>query len=265
MASSYSNQNSKKMSLLQPESSCDILVNDLNENFVCHICNGYLIRPVAVTECLHYFCRSCIVNHLETTSENKCPYCDNLIHETNPWDLLREDKTLEYIILKLVPGLASNERQRRKEFYDERGIPDPDQLEGDSNLNLCINDPDSKVDKKDEEKEVPNEKPKPTMKSLGNNQIGFHLRYVKPELDVKEDEFCQLEKPFIRSSSHLTIAHVKKFLQLQLKYTDKTDVDILCNGELMGRHHTLEFIYMTRWRYKEGVLTLDYRPKIELS
>ena len=25
-------------------------------------------------------------------------------------------------------------------------------------------------------------------------------------------------------------------------------LDVLCNGEIMGRDHTLEFIYMTRWR-----------------
>ena len=42
--------------------------------------------------------------YLETTSEYKCPYCDTLIHETNPWDMLREDKKLEYMIFKLVPG-----------------------------------------------------------------------------------------------------------------------------------------------------------------
>ena len=39
----------------------NLQVRDLNEIFLCIICNGYLIRPVAITECCHYFCRSCIV------------------------------------------------------------------------------------------------------------------------------------------------------------------------------------------------------------
>lgn len=35
-------------------------------------------------------------------------------------------------------------------------------------------------------------------------------------------------------------SYIFSFLCLQL--------DVLCNGEIMGRDHTLEFIYMTRWR-----------------
>jgi len=116
----------------------NLQVRDLNEIFLCIICNGYLIRPVAITECCHYFCRSCIVKYLETTSEYKCPYCDTLIHETNPWDMLREDKKLEYMIFKLVPGLAQNEKKRRQLFYSRRGMDDPEVSDADSNLNLCL-------------------------------------------------------------------------------------------------------------------------------
>ena len=27
-------------------------------------------------------------------------------------------------------------------------------------------------------------------------------------------------------------------------------VEVMCNGEIMGKDHTLEFVYMTRWRVK---------------
>lgn len=33
-------------------------------------------------------------------------------------------------------------------------------------------------------------------------------------------------------------------------------LDVLCNGEIMGKDHTMEFIYMTRWRLRgENVST----------
>ena len=246
-----------------------IKVTELNENFTCIICNGYLIRPVAITECLHYFCRSCIVKYLETTSEYKCPYCETLIHETNPWELLREDKKLEYIIYQLVPGLAQNEKTRRKLFYSRRGMEDPDETNTDSNLTLAMMDATSKKeepDKKEELKQDQNsDQAKP--KALDSSQIGLHLNFLEPEDSepIKQADFRPLEKPFLRTSSHITVAHLKKFLKKKLNHATKCDVDILCNGELMGRHHTLEFIYMTRWRYKEGVLKLDYRPKVDLS
>ena len=251
-----------------------ILVKELNENFICFICNGYLIRPVAITECLHSFCRSCIVKYLETTSEYKCPNCETLIHETNPWELLREDKKLEFIIYQLVPGLAQNEKKRRKLFYSRRDMDDPDESNTDSNLTLAVKDSDSNDTKKESEEEKQKkseqEQKSATIK-LDSTQIGLHLNFLEPEnksdskTPIKEKLFKSLEKPYLRTSSHITIAHLKKFLQKKLDYSSKCDVDILCNGELMGRHHTLEFIYMTRWRYKEGVLKLDYRPKVDIS
>ena len=27
-------------------------------------------------------------------------------------------------------------------------------------------------------------------------------------------------------------------------------IEVMCNGEIMGKDHTLEFVYMTRWRIK---------------
>lgn len=245
-------------------------VKELNENFICIICNGYLIRPVAITECLHYFCRSCIVKYLETTQEYKCPYCETLIHETNPWELLREDKKLEYIIYQLVPGLAQKEKKRRQYFYSRRGMEDPDEHNIDSNLTLSILDSNSKQEEPPEEKppETTENETKRKHKGLDSSQIGLHLNFIEPDTPPvstqKQNIFRCLDKPYLRTSSNITVAHLKKFLQKKLNHSTKCDIDILCNGELMGRHHTLEFIYMTRWRYKEGVLKLDYRPKVEL-
>lgn len=160
-----------------------ILVKELNENFLCFICNGYLMRPVAITECLHSFCRSCIVKYLETTSEYKCPTCETLIHETNPWDLLREDKKLEFIIYQLVPGLAQNEKNRRKLFYSRRGMEDPDEHNTD-NLNMAVNDSKSAAQKEEaaeKEKQAEEQKPAKATVKLDSTQIGLHLNFLEPE------------------------------------------------------------------------------------
>jgi RING finger protein 113A len=42
--------------------------------FACHICREHFKDPV-VTNCLHYFCESCIMNHVRTVSE-ACPICN---------------------------------------------------------------------------------------------------------------------------------------------------------------------------------------------
>ena len=38
------------------------------------ICSGYLVDATTVTECLHTFCKSCIVKHLEDNIN--CPECE---------------------------------------------------------------------------------------------------------------------------------------------------------------------------------------------
>ncbi|EDO37125.1 predicted protein, partial [Nematostella vectensis] len=78
---------------------------DLNPFITCGLCEGYLIKPTTITECLHTFCKSCIVTYLQDSEDNTCPSCNTVIHETNPFDLLRSDQTLEDIVFKLVPGL----------------------------------------------------------------------------------------------------------------------------------------------------------------
>ena len=37
----------------------------------CHLCSGYLVNATAITECLHVFCRSCLIRHLQVNFE-KC-------------------------------------------------------------------------------------------------------------------------------------------------------------------------------------------------
>jgi len=44
---------------------------------------------------------------------------------------------------------------------------------------------------------------------------------------------------------------------------DGVQLDILCNGEILGQEHSLEFIKRTRWSGKTDQLVLHYRPTIE--
>ena len=38
-------------------------------------------------------------------------------------------------------------------------------------------------------------------------------------------------------------------------------VEVMCNGEIMGKDHTLEFVFMTRWRIQvnEGKATMKVK------
>ncbi|XP_076284860.1 uncharacterized protein LOC143211257 [Lasioglossum baleicum] len=88
-------------------------LQEVNPYLVCLLCRGYLIDATTVVECLHSFCRSCILKHLST--EAQCPSCEHVLNKAKP--NIKADKALQEIVYKLVPGLYHKEMRKRREFY----------------------------------------------------------------------------------------------------------------------------------------------------
>ncbi|XP_055375931.1 polycomb group RING finger protein 3-like [Condylostylus longicornis] len=86
-----------------------IRLRTLNTHITCKICGGYFIDATTVTECLHTFCKSCLVKHLE--EKKTCPTCENVIHQSHP---------LQYI--------SFYEMKRERDFYRSRNIACPKDL-----------------------------------------------------------------------------------------------------------------------------------------
>ena len=86
-------------------------------------------------------------------------------------------------------------------------------------------------------------------------------------LESKDKKLKDLKRKYIRCSNVATIKHLKKFLALKcLDDIEKHyDIDIMCDGELIPKDHTLKFVYITRWRTKDPPLKLTYMPKIEID
>uniref|UniRef100_G1DG69 Polycomb group RING finger protein 5 n=1 Tax=Capra hircus TaxID=9925 RepID=G1DG69_CAPHI len=228
------------------------LVKDFNPYITCYICKGYLIKPTTVTECLHTFCKTCIVQHFEDS--NDCPRCGNQVHETNPLEMLRLDNTLEEIIFKFVPGLRE-QLERESEFW-KKNKP---QENGQDDM--------SKADKpKADEEGDENQDDKDYHRS--DPQIAICLDCLRNNGQSGDNVVKGLMKKFIRCSTRVTVETIKKFLSLKLKLPSSYELDVLCNGEIMGKDHTMEFIYMTRWRLRgenSYPMVLQYRPRIDFG
>ncbi|XP_071812388.1 polycomb complex protein BMI-1-A-like isoform X2 [Apostichopus japonicus] len=97
-----------------------IKMTDLNPLLTCKLCKGYLIDATTLTECLHSFCRSCLVRYLCTSIQ--CPTCDTPIHKTRPLLNARVDRDLQNVVYKLTPGLFKDEMKKRRDFYSEHPI-----------------------------------------------------------------------------------------------------------------------------------------------
>ncbi|XP_018318400.1 polycomb group protein Psc-like isoform X2 [Agrilus planipennis] len=98
--------------LAKPEK---IRLVEINSHLTCYLCKGYFIDATTISECLHSFCRSCLIKFLQDNSH--CPICEVLINKAKP--NIKLDKTLQDIVYKLVPELFLNEMLRRQRFYQK--------------------------------------------------------------------------------------------------------------------------------------------------
>ncbi|THD19324.1 Polycomb group RING finger protein 2 [Fasciola hepatica] len=111
-----------------------VLINPL---LTCKLCGGYLIDATTIVECLHSFCRSCIVGYLEL--HTTCPICDTLLHKTRPHYAIRPDRALQAIVYKLIPDLFEKEMAYRRQFYKEHPCSELRSLSPEKRGDITIN------------------------------------------------------------------------------------------------------------------------------
>merc|ERR1712179_883826 len=148
-------------------------------------------------------------------------------------DYIAFDRTMQDIVYKLVPELVQAEYKREREFYTERGLPCPKDLE-------------AETEKDEQQKREEMENQTPDM----DTNMDFHRFDEQVNLVLESADASKLKdmkRKFIRCSSLATITHLKKFLAMKVldgdNPEDYRDIDITCDGELIPKDHTLKFVY----------------------
>ncbi|XP_038629209.1 polycomb group RING finger protein 6 isoform X2 [Scyliorhinus canicula] len=199
----------------------NICLADVNPYILCPVCGGYFIDATTITECLHTFCKSCIVKHFDYS--NRCPKCNIIVHQTQPLYNIRLDRKLQDIVYKLVPNLESNEKKRLHDFYRERGLEVPKPV-GPVPSNGKVSRIRS-LGKKLALPMVPLDRPSPHL------EISLVLEFIGADLGV--GDYKPLQKKYIRVSEEATIRHVEKFIRKKL------ELDPICQDGLLILHYGL--------------------------
>ncbi|MBN3280693.1 PCGF3 protein, partial [Polyodon spathula] len=249
---------------------------DINAHITCRLCEGYLIDATTVTECLHTFCRSCLVKYLE--ENNTCPTCRIVIHQSHPLQYIgtrhtspkqkdkqngldrqtRHDRTMQDIVYKLVPGLQDAELKKQRDFYQKLGMEVPGDVKGE----MCSTKPHLDPQRNGETKpEDTSNKETTEEKQEEDNDYHRSDEQVSICLECNSSKLRGLKRKWIRCSAQATVLHLKKFIAKKLNLASFNELDILCNEEILGKDHTLKFVVVTRWRFKVWyqVLFVEYR------
>lgn len=213
-------------------------IAEISPHLICALCGGYLIDATTIVECLHSFCKTCIVRYLE--SSKYCPICEVLVHKTRPLQNIRLDHTLQDIVYKLVPGLFKSEMKRRREFYKDHPTVRSAKVRQEQQRHRIIYSADEQFSI--------------ALEFCPDGRIrrpsGRRSRRAsKPEAP---------ERRYLLCPAGTTVALLKKFMKLKFALPPKFKVDIFHEkGPLRDHFSMMDVAYIYSWK-REGVLQLYY-------
>lgn len=204
-------------------------VAELHPHLMCILCGGYYVDATTIIECLHSFCKSCLVRYLE--SNKYCPICEVQVHKTKPLLNIRPDETLQTMVYKLVPGLFHREMRYRQEFYaqhpeapdsnpEDRGIVDP-----------------------------------------------IECQYYSPEepvslaLEFKTDSINNngVYKRYLRCPAAVTVSHLQKLVRNKYGLSSMHHVDVLFDDKLLTPDYSIMDVAYTFQRKRKEQFNFTYR------
>ncbi|KAG7272464.1 hypothetical protein CRUP_031391 [Coryphaenoides rupestris] len=219
-------------------------INQFYPYIRCGLCCGFLIDATTITECLHTFCKSCIVKHF--FYGNRCPTCSIVVHQTQPLYNIRPDRQLQDIVYKMIPFLEELERDQMIGFYKQRGLEIPKPA-------------------------VPSPAT-PTVLRRSKKDVSAQSAFtIPPELDVSlllqfvgaEDginNYKPLERRYVRVSGEATVRHVELFIRRKMELSPTCQVDMVCGDHLLDHDQSLKDIQDTIGEdaIQDGLLVLHF-------
>ncbi|KAM9296318.1 polycomb group RING finger protein 2 [Gastrophryne carolinensis] len=220
-----------------------IKITELNPHLMCALCGGYFIDAATIVECLHSFCKTCILRYLE--AHKFCPMCDSQVHKGRPLLSIRSDKILQDIVYKLVPGLFRDEMKRRRDFYASYARTH-------ANSSSSTEQGDKAADIRE-------------VLVHEEENISLSIQFSEDARDDMHDsaECDDAEKRnslrFLRCPAAMTITHLAKFLRNKMDVPNRYKVEILYEEEPLKDYYTLmDIAYIYPWG-RTGPLPLKYR------
>lgn len=223
---------------------------ELNPHLTCVLCGGYFVDATTIIECLHSFCKTCIVRYLDV--HKMCPVCDVQVHKARPLQNIRSDQTLQDIVYKLVPGLFRDEMRRRREFYaslpaSERMSHWPTSSEGRGDvhgLERLIFNPEDMI-------------------SISLEYTARDVLPIRPLLLGPQPEAPETQPPgshrYLLCPGGFTVGHLKKFLRAKFGLAKNHEVDVMyMHDHLLDEYSLVDLAYIYSWR-RNGPMRLLYR------
>ncbi|KAL0964379.1 hypothetical protein UPYG_G00323020 [Umbra pygmaea] len=226
------------------EDEPELPLNQFYPYIRCALCCGFLIDATTITECLHTFCKSCIVKHFFYS--NRCPNCSIVVHQTQPLYNIRPDRQLQDIVYKMLPHLEEMERVRMVDFYKQRGLEVP---------KTVMVSPMVPLKNQKQRREL---LPQSVFTIPPELDVSLQLEFVGAEEGI--DNYKPLERRYVRVSGEATVRHVELFIRRKMELSPACQVDVVCGDHLLDRYQSLREIQSSVGdnALQDGLLVLQF-------
>ncbi|XP_035462965.2 polycomb group RING finger protein 6 isoform X1 [Scophthalmus maximus] len=239
-----SHEGSTNLSESDSDDEPQLPLNQFYPYIRCALCCGFLIDATTITECLHTFCKSCIVKHFFYS--NRCPTCSIVVHQTQPIYNIRPDRQLQDIVYKMVPFLEELEREQMCNFYKERGLEVP--------KSVVISSPSPVVLRRQKKDNAPQ-----TVFTIPPElDVSVMLEFVGAEEGIID--YKPLERRYVRVSGEATVRHVELFIRRKMELSPTCQVDVVCGDHLLDHYQSLKDVQSSvgEEALQDGLLVLHF-------
>lgn len=223
--------------------------------FTCRLCNGVFRDPYTINkQCLHTFCKSCLVLNMDRQGVKKCPECHEYLG--NDWTKYAlPDRALQHLIDDvLFTELAAIDEENERAFYKESGIKRKPEKSIDSNNNQS-------------DGSNPTSRQRKRARTADSSELRVEQIHLAPKATPSGSKPEALDKPYLAVPEMIRIGQLKKYLAMKVGHSTSLLGEIFCNGALLGNEWTLAFVKRTIWipgEDEEGpdanpIMTLYYR------
>ncbi|KAM9395055.1 polycomb group RING finger protein 6 [Salvelinus alpinus] len=227
------------------EDEPELPLNQFYPYIRCALCCGFLIDATTITECLHTFCKSCIVKHFFYS--NRCPNCSIVVHQTQPLYNIRPDRQLQDIVYKMLPHLEELERARMIDFYKQRGLEVPKPVVASPAVPVLKN-----------QKQRRELLPQSIFTIPPELDVSLQLEFVGAEEGI--NNYKPLERRYVRVSGEATVRHVELFIRRKMELSPTCQVDVVCGDHLLDRYQSLREVQGSVGddALQDGILVLHF-------
>ncbi|XP_034537754.1 polycomb group RING finger protein 6 [Notolabrus celidotus] len=239
-----SHEGSTNISDSDPEDEPQLPLNQFYPYIRCTLCSGFLIDATTITECLHTFCKSCIVKHFFYS--NRCPTCSIVVHQSQPLYNIRPDRQLQDLVFKMVPTLEKLERTQMVNFYKSRGLEVPKPV--------VVSPPTPVVSRRPKKESIHQS----VFSIPPELDVSLLLEFVGAEEGI--NNYKPLERRYVRVSGEATVRHVELFIRRKMELNTTCQVDVVCGDHLLDHFQSLKDIQSTLGdeAVQDGLLVLHF-------